>query len=79
MLNAQFQAVCTLSQAWAYEPASASTIVTFFDPSMCAHGLADGSWSLSWALMQASGCLELMFWYQPFIGSFFYALDVDVC
>jgi hypothetical protein len=41
-----------------------STILTFCNPSMCAHGLADGSWSLSWALMQASGCLELMFWWM---------------
>jgi hypothetical protein len=31
---------------------------------MWAHGLADGSWSLARALMQASGCMELMFYDQ---------------
>jgi hypothetical protein len=68
MLYAQVLAVCTLCQSWAYEPASASIIITFCDLSMCAHGLADGSWSLARALMQASGCMELMFFYQKFLG-----------
>jgi hypothetical protein len=61
MLYEQLLAVCTLCQAWAYEPASASITNTFGDPSMRPHGLADGSWSLARALMQASGCMELMF------------------
>jgi hypothetical protein len=72
-------AVCTLCQAWAYEPTSASIIVTFYDLSMCDRGLPDGSWSLAWALMQASSLLELIFWYQPIFGSFFNVLEVDVC
>jgi hypothetical protein len=59
-------AVCTSSLARAYVPALFSFSITFFDLTLCAHGLADGSWSLAWALMQASGCMELMFWYQIF-------------
>jgi hypothetical protein len=54
-------AVCTLCQAWAYEPASDSIIDTFCDPSMCDHELADGSMILAWALKQAFGSMELMF------------------
>jgi hypothetical protein len=61
MLYEQLLAVCTLCQAWAYEPASATITDTLYDPSMWAHRLADGKWSLAWALMQASGCMELMF------------------
>jgi hypothetical protein len=61
MLYEQLLVVCTLCQAWAYELASASITDTFCDLSMWAHGLADGSWSLAWALMQASGCMELKF------------------
>jgi hypothetical protein len=68
ILYAQVLAVCTLCQTWTCEPASASIIVTFCDLSMCAHGLADGSWSLARAFMQASGCMELMFCYQKFSG-----------
>jgi hypothetical protein len=58
MLYAQVLAVCTLCKALACEPASASIIVTFCDLSMCAHGLADGSWSLARVLIQASGYME---------------------
>jgi hypothetical protein len=68
MLNAQFLVVCTLCQAWAYEPASASIIVIFCETSMWAHGLADGSWSLAWALIQASGCMELIFVIKVFLS-----------
>jgi hypothetical protein len=68
MLYAHVLAVCTLCQAWACELALASIIVTFCDLSMCTHGLVDGSWSLAKALMQASGCMELMFCYQKISG-----------
>jgi hypothetical protein len=36
-------------------------LLTFCDPSIWPHGLVDGSWSLAWALMQASGCMKLLF------------------
>jgi hypothetical protein len=64
MLYEQLLGVYTLYQARAYELASASITNTFCDLSMWAHGLADGSWSLARALMQASGCMELMFYDQ---------------
>jgi hypothetical protein len=61
MLNAQVLAVCTLCQAWAYEPALDSIIDTFCDPPMWPHELADGLMNLAWALKQASSSMELMF------------------
>jgi hypothetical protein len=64
MLYEQLLAECTLCQAWAYEIASASITDPFCDPSMWPNGLANGSWSLAWALMQASGCMELKFYDQ---------------